>query len=205
MNQLGLPLDWPADAAQDQFLIGDANRRAAAQIEHWGAWPVMTNILVGPRKSGRSLLGRVFVAKTGGTLIDDAERQGEAELFHAWNRAQEVRRPLLLIADEAPPHWQPRLADLRSRLAATPVARIGPPDDALMSALFAQAFARRGLNAGGDVIRWLVTRVERSYLAVLRVIDALDHVTLSRRRRLSIPLARATLAEHGLLLAAEPI
>lgn len=204
MSQLGLPLEWPADATQDQFLIGDANRRAAAQIEHWGAWPVMANILIGPRKSGRSLLGRIFVAKTGGMLIDDAERHPEIELFHAWNRAQESRRPLLIVADAAPPAWKPRLADLRSRLAATPVARIDPPDDPLMTALFEALFTRRGLIAGPDVIRWLVARVERSYLAVLRVGDVLDHGTLSRRRRLSIPLARSILAEHGLLPTAEP-
>ncbi|MEI9851773.1 MAG: hypothetical protein WDN24_14120 [Sphingomonas sp.] len=60
-------------------------------------------------------------------MIDDAERVPEADIFHAWNRAQAEHRPLLIVADAAPPDWTVRLADLRSRLAATPVLTLGPP------------------------------------------------------------------------------
>lgn len=199
MTQIALPLDWPDDPRDDEFLVTPSNARAAHSVEHWGAWPVMTALLVGPRKSGRSLLARIFAAKSGGTIIDDAETRAETELFHAWNAAQVARRPLLIIADAAPPEWRVKLPDLRSRLAASPVVTIGPPDDALMRALLERQFLRRGLDARPELIEWLVARIERSHIAVMRTVDVLDQEVLERRKRLSIPLARTTLAAAALI------
>ncbi|MCW6529669.1 MULTISPECIES: HdaA/DnaA family protein [Sphingomonas] len=198
-NQIALPLEWPADPRDEEFLVTPSNARAAHTVEHWGAWPVMTALLTGPRKSGRSLLARIFASKSGGTIIDDAEKRPEAELFHAWNEAQAHRRPLLIVADAAPPEWRIRLPDLRSRLAASPIAAIGAPDDQLMRALLERQFMRRGLDARPDLIDWLVARIERSHIAVIRTVDALDQEVLERRKRLSIPLARTTLAGAALI------
>ena len=199
MSQIGLPFEWPADPRDDEFLVSSSNAHAVHTLEHWGAWPVMAAVLAGPRKSGRSLLARIFAAKSHGNIIDEADRQPETELFHAWNRAQAERRPLLLVADHPPPEWKVRLPDLRSRLAASPIARLGPPDDMLMRALFERQFVKRGLDARADLIDWLLARIERSHVAVLRTVDVLDQHVLERRKRLSIPLARSTLAEAGLV------
>ncbi len=163
----------------------------------------MASLLVGPRKSGRSLLARIFVAKTGGSMIDDAERAGETDIFHAWNRAQAERRPLLIVADAAPPEWQVALPDLRSRLAATPVARIGSPDDALARALLERQFTRRGLDARPELLAWLIARLERNHVTLLRAVDLLDQEVLERRTRLSVPLARTVLGDAGLILPRE--
>lgn len=200
MNQLDLPLARPVRARADEFLVSESNARAVHAIEHWGSWPVMAALLVGPRKSGRSLLARMFVAKTGGAMIDDAERVSEAEIFHAWNRAQADRQPLLIVADHAPPDWTIRLPDLRSRIGAGQVLRLGPPDDALVGELLRYLFERRELDARPDLIAWLAKRVERSHLAVLRVVDRLEEAADTKRsRKLSIPLARTALAEGGFL------
>ncbi len=201
MSQIALPFEWPADPRDDEFLVSSSNAAAVHTLEHWGAWPVMAAILVGPRKSGRSLLARIFAAKSHGSIIDEADRQPEAELFHAWNRAQAERKPLLMVADQAPPEWKVRLPDLRSRLAASAVARLGPPDDVLMRSLFERQFIKRGLDARPDLINWLLTRIERSHVAVMRAVDVLDQHVLERRKRLSISVARATLTEAGLISA----
>ncbi|OWK32736.1 HdaA/DnaA family protein [Sphingomonas mucosissima] len=199
MSQIALPLVWPADPRDDEFLVSPSNERAVHTLDRWATWPVMTALLVGPRKSGRSLLARIFAAKSGGTIIDDAPSRPDTELFHEWNRAQEQRRPLLLVADVAPPDWEVQLPDLCSRLAATPLAQIGPPDDALMRALLEREFGRRSLDARPDLIDWLLTRIERSHLAVIRCVDALDQEVMERRKRLSIPLARTALANAALI------
>jgi len=199
MSQFALPFEWPADPRDDEFLISESNEGAVHALEHWGAWPVMAALLTGPRKSGRSLLARIFAAKSGGTIIDDAERQNETTIFHAWNRAQAERHPLLIVADAPPPHWAIKLPDLRSRLSATPVLELGIPDDVLMRALFERQFLKRGLDARPDLIDWLIARVERSHIAVMRTVDVLDQEVLERRKRLSIALARATLAEAALI------
>ena len=195
MNQIALPLAWPEDD-RGAFLVADSNAQAVRMLEHWATWPVRTAILAGPPRSGRSLLGRIFAGRSGATVVDDAEAVDETALFHAWNTAQGERRPLLLIAAAPPPRWSVTLPDLRSRLAASPVAEIGPPEDMLIAALYERGFARRHLDARADLIAWLTARTERSHAAVIDTIDTLDRAALAGRRRLTIPLARETL-ERG--------
>lgn len=197
MRQIALPLNWPG--ASDSFLVTPSNARAAHSLEHWGSWPVMSAVLTGPPRSGRSLLARLFAAKSGGTVLDDAQALDEAAVFHAWNEAQASRRPLVIVADALPPVWAVTLPDLRSRLAASAHAEIGPPDDALVRALLEAMFLRRGLDARPALIDWLAARVERSHAAIEAAVDRLAIDVTEQQRRLSIALARASLAEAGLL------
>lgn len=199
MSQIALPLDWPVADRDEDFLISDANRAAFEHFKHWSLWPVMATILTGPRKSGRSLLGRIFVRKTGGRLFDDAEAHEEEALFHAWNEAQAKRRPLLIVAAAPPPTWEIRLPDLRSRLTATPQVRIEQPDDALLGDLIIKLLGDRGVAAPPELADYLVPRIERSYVTVQRIVDALDHAMLSHNRRMTVPMARRALVEAGLM------
>ena len=199
MAQIALPLNWPVADSDEDFLISEANRPAFEHLKRWSTWPVMASLLTGPRKSGRSLLGRIFVRKTGGRLVDNAEAQEEEEIFHAWNAAQEERKPLLIVADAAPPLWEVALPDLRSRLAATPRIEIGRPDDALIANLILKLLGDRGIAAPPEVAEFLVPRIERSYLAVQKVVDCLDRIMLSHHKRMSVSMARTALVEAGLI------
>jgi chromosomal replication initiation ATPase DnaA len=199
VSQIALPLDWPVADRDEDFLISDANRTVFDHFRRWSTWPVMATLLTGPRKSGRSLLGRIFVRKTGGRLFDDAQAHDEETLFHAWNEAQERRRPMLIVADEPPPAWQVALPDLRSRLNATPQLRIGEPDDALLGGLIVKLLHDRGIVPPPDLAEYLVPRIERSYVAIQQVVDLLDRAMLSHSRRLTVPMARQALAEAGLV------
>jgi hypothetical protein len=201
--QIALPLDWPVADSDEDFLVSDANRVAFDHFKRWSLWPVMATLLTGPRKSGRSLLGRIVARKTGGRLFDNAEDHDEEALFHAWNEAQEKRRPLLMIADSPPPTWQIRLPDLRSRLAATPHVRIEEPDDGLLSDLISKLLADRGLVVLPEVTEFLVPRIERSYVAVQQVVDALDRAMFSQSRRMTVPMAKKALVEAGLIRRAK--
>ena len=199
MNQIALPFNWPVADREEDFLLSECNRAAFDHLLRWALWPVMATLITGPRKSGRSLLGRIFVRKTDGRLFDNAEAHDEEAIFHAWNQAQERRKPLIIIADSPPPQWQVELPDLRSRLAATPVVEIGRPDDALISQLIVKLLGDRGIAAPNELGDYLVPRIERSYVAIQSVVDLLDRVTLSHHKRMTIPLAKRTLDEAGLL------
>ena len=199
MGQIALPLDWPVADRDEDFLISDANRAAFEHFRRWSLWPVMATLLTGPRKSGRSLLGRIFVRKTGGRLFDDAESHDEEAIFHAWNEAQAQRKPLLLIADSAPPVWSVRLPDLRSRLAASPQVAIGEPDDALIGGLIVKLLGDRGVAAPPDLAEYVVPRIERSYLAVQQVVDILDKSSFLHHRRMTVPMARKALVDAGMI------
>ena len=195
MSQLELPLDKPADSSADTFLVGEANANAVHLLEHRASWPVMAAILTGPRKSGRSRLARIFASRTGGRVIDDAQGVGETELFHAWNQAQADRIPLLIVSDSPPGEWQVKLPDLRSRLAATPGLRIDPPDDTLIRELLGFWFDRREIVAAPDAIDYLSTRTERSYVALLTMVDTIEAgFHGERNRRVTIPRVKAILS-----------
>jgi chromosomal replication initiation ATPase DnaA len=203
VDQIALPLQWPVAERDEDFLVADANRAAFDHLRRWSLWPVMATLLTGPRKSGRSLLGRIFVRKTGGRLFDDAQDHDEEALFHAWNQAQETRRPLLIVADSAPPAWKIKLPDLRSRLAATPHIEISGPDDALIGQLILKMLADRGVAAPADLADYLVPRIERSYVAVQRAVDILDRTLLAHHRRITVPMARRALTEAGMIRRAK--
>lgn len=200
MTQLRLPLGPGPEADDAGFIVSQANAAAVHMLDHWATWPVMAALLTGPRKSGRSRLGRIFAARSGGTLIDNAETHPEADIFHAWNLAQAERRPLLIIADAVPPEWSVELPDLRSRITATPKLRIDPPDDALMDALLRHRFEHDMLYAAPEVLNWLAHRADRSYVALDRIADLLEAEAHARDvRRLTIPFSRAVLLPAGLL------
>jgi chromosomal replication initiation ATPase DnaA len=203
VNQIALPFAWPVAEKDEDFLLSEANRDAFDHFKSWSTWPVMATLLTGPRKSGRSLLGRIFVRKTGGRLFDDAERHEEEDLFHAWNEAQASRRPLLIVAAAPPPRWQVKLPDLRSRLAATPQVAIAPPDDELLGALVLKLLGDRGIAAPPELAHFLVPRIERSYVGLLKVIDALDRAVLSHHKRLTVPVAKRALVEARLIRRAK--
>ena len=197
-DQIALPLDWPQSGDERRFILSDANRDAFDHFRHWSMWPVKATLLTGPRRSGRSLLARGFIARVGGRLFDDAERHDEEELFHAWNQAQETGRPLVMVVDDSE-GWTVRLPDLRTRLAVTPVARIHQPDDALFAALIELLFADRGLHIPGDALKFITGRVHRDYWTVEQVVEAIDRFAIAERARLTLPTVRRALMDAGLI------
>jgi len=199
MSQIALPLDWPEGSEERDFIVTAANEAVVRHFQHWSVWPVMATILTGPRKSGRSLLGRIVAQRTGGELVDPAERTDEEAVFHAWNRAQGCRRPLIVVADVPPPAWEIALPDLRSRMMATPVVKMPEPDEPLAAALIEKLCHQRGLACPQELVRYVVPRIDRSFLAVNRVVDALDELALERRQALTVPLARRALMALGVI------
>jgi len=194
-----LPFQWPVADRDDDFLVSDANRLAYTHFTRWSSWPVMATLLTGPRKSGRSLLARIFVRRTAGRLFDRVEDHEEEAIFHAWNDAQARRRPLVMIGDAPPPAWTIKLPDLASRIAATPQVAIEDPDDALIATLIAKLLQDRGIVAPPDLADFLVPRIERSYVAVQNVVDTLDRRVLADRKRMTLAAARQALSEAGLI------
>ena len=198
-DQIALPLDWPQAQDDSRFILSEANRQAFEHFRSWSLWPVKATMLTGPRRSGRSLLARAFVERVHGRLYDRAERHNEAELFHAWNAAQDDGRPIVMIVDNVPPNWEVALPDLRTRLAITPVARIQQPDDLLFRSIVRLLFADRGLHIPEEALKFIGERVERSYFMAERVVEAIDRFAIAERARLTLPTIRRALGEGGII------
>lgn len=198
-DQIALPLDWPQTEGELRFIVTEANREAFDHFRHWSMWPVKATILTGPRRSGRTLLARTFAERVGGRLIDQADSRDEEELFHAWNDAQDSGLPLVMVAEEAPPAWSPKLPDLRTRLAITPVATINPPDDELFEALIQLLFADRGLHVPREALRFMTERLNREYWTAERAVEEVDRFAISERARVTMPTIRRALAHARMI------
>jgi len=136
-------------------------------------------------------------------LVDDADRMladaaertaAERRLLHLYNVLRERRGHLLLTARTPPRQWALQVPDLRSRLTAATGVELGSPDDALIQAVLVKLFADRQLRVGPEVVQFLWPRMERSFEAARRLVDALDAASLADRREITVPLARRVLA-----------
>lgn len=201
MSQLPLPIAWPDPGEAGSLLVTAANSAAIALLRDWARWPAPATLLVGPPRSGRSLIGALFARESGGTLVDDAEAADEQRLFHLWNEARDSGRPLLLIARQAPPLWKIGLPDLRTRLATAAIARIEPPDESVTAMLIAHGLEQAGSAFAPDMTDFVAWRVTRCYESIARVTAALNAESLASGRKLSVASARAALERSGLLAA----
>lgn len=194
MSQIVLPLS-PASNVPPRVVVGSANAQVAEALARPETWPFGTAILLGPPRSGKSLLARWF-AERGGDVVDDAHSLPEAELFHRWNRAQEAGTPLLLVGGEPP--WEIALPDLRSRLGAALQLEIGTPDDAMAEELLHAMAEQRGLALGGDAAAYLVPRAGRAFADLEKLVAAIDRISLERKVPATHSIWRAALeAVHG--------
>lgn len=201
--QLPLPIDWRSIGAGGSVVIGEGNRDALELLARPELWPSHCLLLVGPPRSGRSTIAAGTARQAGIEVIDDAPLQDEAALFHRWNTVRESNGRLLLVACDAPPRWQISLPDLRSRLSAAGVARIYPPDEAMMDAMIVQGLAATGTAFGADLPHYLAQRLPRCYQTIEAAVALLNSESLSSGRKISLQKARQILEGSDLLSTEE--
>lgn len=195
MTQIVLPL-VPGPAGPARIVVGSANAHVAEALSQPETWPFHTAVLLGPPRSGKSLLARWFAESGRGEAIDDARALDETGLFHRWNRAQERGTALLVVGGEPP--WQIALPDLRSRLGAALQLEIGLPDDAMVEDLLQALAEQRGLPLGADAAAYLVPRAGRAFADLEKLVDAIDRLSLERKAAPTQSIWRAALeAVHG--------
>ncbi|BAK66179.1 hypothetical protein SLG_15040 [Sphingobium sp. SYK-6] len=190
MSQLPLPMGWSQRGERDSLLIHEANADAIALVRNWSRWPSCCTLLVGPPRSGKTLVGALFAAENGGQVVDDAHRADEQHLFTLWNDAQDMKAPLLLIAPEPPPAWRIALPDLHTRLGTAAIARIGLPDEAVSAALIAHGLEQAGSAFAPDVPEYLARRSERCYGAIEALVSRLNAASLATGQKLSVGSVR---------------
>lgn len=215
-----LVLDLPVvdgDRLED-FLRSPANQAALDAVLSWPDWPATALLLWGPSGSGRSHLARIWQERSGARLldgvrlgaaatpyallgearhciVDDADRVADdVTLLHLYNRVAEQGGQLLLTARAPLGDWGLRLPDLVSRLRTAWSCRIAEPDDALLAALLVKQLRDRQLTVLPGVVSYLARHMERSFAAARRLVHELDRASLSARRPITLPLARAVLA-----------
>ncbi|ETW13329.1 hypothetical protein ATO8_08956 [Roseivivax marinus] len=216
-----IPLELPVRPARGRgdFFVAEANAMAVGGIDTWRTWPGSKFAIVGPEASGKTHLAHVWARDSGARIVPatdlagaeipdlcdapvcvedvDAiagEATGEAALFHLHNLVLSEGHALLLTAAAPPAQLGIALPDLASRLMGTPFARLGPPDDILLTAVLAKLFADRQIVPAPSLIPYLVPRMGRSFGMAQRLVAEIDRTSLARARPVSLRIARECLA-----------
>ncbi|WP_370282945.1 DnaA ATPase domain-containing protein [Pseudooceanicola sp.] len=211
-----LNFDLPARPAlgRDDFFVAEPNAVALALVESWPDWPNRKLLIIGPTGSGKTHLAHVWATRSrarlipayllpqenipalaaGPVVIEDAQEiagneTAEHALFHLHNHLLAEGQSLLLTANTAPQHWGLHLPDLASRMQGTTSVSIDLPDDRLLAVVLAKLFADRQIVPHGDVIPYLLRRMDRSFADAQRIVAAIDALSLSEKRDVTRRLA----------------
>lgn len=214
-----LTLNLPIKTSRDRgdFFVSAPNALALARLEDTAQWAGGKLALVGPEGSGKTHLAHVWADTVGGRVLDvaslatadiaairspvaveldppeDLAPEAEESLFHLHNHLTASGLPMLFVSRLPPARWRLSLPDLESRMSATDVVRIEPPDDALLAAVLIKLFADRQLQVAPSLIAWLTARMDRSFAEAQRIVAKLDAAAMSEGRSVNRALAQRVL------------
>ncbi|MCI2400778.1 chromosomal replication initiator DnaA [Aliiroseovarius subalbicans] len=211
-----LTFDLPARPAQGRgdFFVSPSNAAAMGAIETWQDWPNRKLVVAGDEGTGKTHLTHVWAGLSGAvvmpaTALDSTDiaalagrsvavegadviagdRAREEALFHLHNLVLAEGGALLITARKAPARWGLSLPDLASRMEATTLARLDPPDDMLLSVVLVKLFDDRQITVTPTLITYLVPRMTRSLSAAAELVEELDRAALAENRAVTRSLA----------------
>ncbi|MBI4755579.1 MAG: DnaA regulatory inactivator Hda [Betaproteobacteria bacterium] len=216
MRQLTLDVRAEPEPSLDNFVVG-ANAQVLERLRALACDPASAALyLWGPQHGGRSHLLRSTVAAAraagqeamyleaaavgtelplapGGLLaIDDVDVLGEAgqvALFRAFNDMAGARIRLLASGPCAPRHLALR-EDLRTRLGAALVFELHPLGEEDAARSMERHAAARGLRLAPEIVPYLLRRGRRDLPFLMAALDALDELSLTRQRPITLAMAR---------------
>ena len=211
MQQLPLDLQVRPTRIDGDFIISACNKIAAQWVDQWPEWTGQFRALniAGQEASGKSHLAAVWQAVSGAVvlnpftdalpdlgesqcfILDDVDPSWSEEgLFHLFNHTANCGGSLLFLSAQPVGQLGWQLPDLASRMRAVNMTLIEGPDDALLQALLQKNFSERQLVAPGNVVQYLVARMERSFAAARDVVARMDRLSLANKSEISLTLAR---------------
>ncbi len=206
-RQLPLDLKITPDFSARSFIPSPCNQHAYDLMQHPTGWPNHCLAVIGPSGSGKTHLGHVFVDQAGAyrlsnadgigdsadwrghyVWLDDAGRADEMMLFTLINQAIAGElKGVLFTADHPPVDWAVSLPDLRSRLGALAVSRLGEADDELLAKIIEKLFKDKGLRVNDNVIAYLLTYADRSIDGLRALIDEIDQQAAIQKANVTRP------------------
>ncbi len=219
-NQIPLSFDISSSRGRDDLIETASVKAAVSVLDLWPNWPSHIVILAGPTGSGKSHIAHVWREKAGAQevefsattdeivtlskqspiLLEDLDRQGidETKFFHLLNAVKEAQSSILITSRSWPSSWSIKLPDLSSRIRSATVVEIGEPDEALLTQVIFKLFADRQIEIDKKIVNYLVLRMERSLAVAQKIVERMDHLTLSKKVPISRSIAADVLAEFEL-------
>ena len=188
MNQLNFPTTINNSYTIDEYFFSSSNSQLQDFLNNitisWGYEPYKYSVLLsGARMSGKTHFSNIVKnLKSDLIIIDNMNEWDETELFHIFNDSNAKKQPVMFIGSIA----LIKLPDLKSRLASIKTLNIHYPDDLMMQYLILKGFSKRSIKVSDDVIKFLMNRVAREFLAIEQAIDLIDTEALRQKRNVNV-------------------
>lgn len=200
-RQLALELEHVPAQGEADFLVGDGNALAHGRIMAFPQWSEPVTLLVGPAKSGKSHLARIFADRSGARfagvnelealatqggrdplIVEDVDQLGydEVGLFHLLNQSLREQRPILMTARDEIANWSLSTDDVRSRVRRATAFTLELTDDIQLSQMLVKLFRDRQVTVDPKIIFYLVARMERSSEEAVLLADLMDRLALAK-------------------------
>jgi chromosomal replication initiation ATPase DnaA len=198
-------------------MSSSCNEAALKAIQGPDSWAFPTLAILGPEGAGKTHLAHIWADSCGASIIqadalDDSvaeaiiggapvaienlpnpQRDKDTLLFQIINAAAHGRTKLLLTTRQGLRSWPTATEDLKSRLAAVPTIEIGPPDDALFTAVIMKQLADSQIVVDSKAITYAAARLERTFQSARRFVEEVARQSVSQQRHLTVPIAREAL------------
>ena len=214
MSQLNLKFRHLPALGRKDFIVSSSNYEAISWFDKWPSWTKNGLSFYGETGSGKTHLVHCWKLMTNGLIIDsenldnfsikniyknphvaidNASKVPEEILFHIINICNEEKGTIFLLDRKAPSKWCIELKDLRSRLRSMTIIELKKPDDKLIELLFIKLFSDRQIIVSNDVIKYLLTRVERNFKDVQILVEEIDTQSIANKKEITIPFVSSIL------------
>ncbi len=206
----------PSYAAED-IVLGSHNARAFNALMAWPQWPQPVAIVVGEAGAGKTHLAQIWARHAGAICIpDDMPTQDviaiasthaivldnspllhdEAAAFAILNVAMTHKHGLLITTHAHPELWHIVKNDIRSRLRLASVLHLYAPDEEALYGLMYKLFADLQLHVEPSVVRYVVARLPRQFLAVQQFVEYADAAALAQKKPVTRTLAAQIMLQY---------
>jgi DnaA regulatory inactivator Hda len=135
--------------------------------------------------------------KIGLLLVDDlhvfSDDEHQRWLFSTYNDFLRLEKRIVLASRVAPSDLEGFAEDLKSRLQWGLVIELEQPDEAGLEEVLSKLALDRRIALGEDVVRFLLSRIDRSIPSLIQAVNRIDRFSLAGKRPVTIPLAKQAL------------
>jgi chromosomal replication initiation ATPase DnaA len=210
MKQTLFNLEPEHNYLTNDYIVSLCNVEAYKAIQGDVAWPNNQLLIIGDESSGKTHLTKIWQERVNGKILTDNENfsqyanrysayiledieslKTEEYLFHLINFARNNSFSLLLTSQILPNFL---LADLRSRINAMHKILIRKPDDEMLRILLLKQFSDRQLRITPEVIDYIISRAERSFEFIAKLVTLIDQMSLIEKKNITIPMVKKVLS-----------
>lgn len=206
--QLNLFNNNQVDYSQKNYIILDENRSIYNLVICDLSWQCL--ILFGPKSSGKTHLAHIWqstndaifinthnfisdIRYSNAFILEDIQNiQDETTLLHCYNYMKENNKRLLITSSVSPKELNFQLRDLSSRILSTASAKILPASEELLKIMLIKKFADRQLKVDLKIINYILTRIERSFYGISKIVEEIDNKAIGAN--ITIPFVSSMLS-----------